>query len=58
MPKKRISPRWRNRLEGRDDLTGARSGGKAAIAAVRGDVIVQLEEVDAVELQTLEACLQ
>src|SRR6266404_6892183 len=42
-------------LEGRDDLAEHGLGGKAAIAAILGDVIVQLEQVDAVELQALEA---
>src|SRR6516164_5050095 len=45
-------------LEFRGDLAEHRLGSKAAVAAVRGDVVVQLEQVDMVELQALQARLQ
>src|SRR6516164_10198557 len=45
-------------LESRNRLAENGLGRKAAVAAVHGDVIVQLEQVDPVELQTLQARLQ
>src|SRR5262245_10503042 len=45
-------------LEGGDDLTEHDLGDKAAIAAIRSNMIVQLEQIDAIELQALQARLQ
>src|SRR6266446_6855018 len=45
-------------LEGRDDLTEHSLGGKAAVAAICSNMIVQLEQIDAIELQALQARLQ
>ena len=45
-------------LECRGDLAEHGLGSKAAVAAVRGDVVVQLEQVDMVELQALQTRLQ
>src|SRR6516162_6033323 len=45
-------------FEGRHDLAEHDFGGQVAVAAVPGDVVVQLEQVDSLELQTLEARLQ
>src|SRR5262249_56411167 len=45
-------------LECRHDLVEHDLWGKPAVAAVRGDVIVELEQVDAIELQALQARIQ
>src|SRR6266436_6761177 len=45
-------------LEGRDDLTEHSLGGKAAVAAICSNMIVQLEQIDAIELQALQTRLQ
>jgi hypothetical protein len=45
-------------LERRDDLAQHGRGSKAAVAAVFSDMIVQLEQVDVLELQALQARLQ